>query len=136
MPLFIREEIQATTSILADIQHVDREIEATVRRIRELEENRRALTEELEELRIKDDEEEESAQSSSCQNEIDAQVPEEQAPREQRSTEVDFHTLAKEAASSSKKEEPSSYTSLLVLRSQDDMVGGGLVQNQVHSRVA
>ena len=139
MPILTRDDIEATTSILADIELVDREIEATIRRIRELKKNRQSLTEslaeELEELHMQD-EGEESSSLPPCQNKIDLQVPEEQAHREQRSTEVVCHTLAEEAVLSSKKEEASSRTSLLTLRSNGDMEGDGLVQNQVHSRVA
>ena len=153
MFVLTRKDIQATTGILADIEHVDREIEATIRRIRELKKNRRSLTEELEELNMSqgekdaEGEEDEDFETSSppppsCQNRCDdtsPQVSEEQRPREPRSSEVDSpDKLSKEAASLStgKEEGTSPRISLLTLRSQGDTDDDGLVPNQVRSRVA
>lgn len=141
MSILTRDDIEATTSILADIAHVDREIEVTIRRIRDLKKNRRSLTEELEELHIqqqekdaegKEDFETLSPPPPSCQNKCDGtspQVSEEQRPREPRSSEV-------ASLSTGKEEGTTPHTSLITVRSRNNTEGDGLVQNQVHPHVA
>ena len=141
MSVLTREDIEATTSILADIEHVDREIEATIRRTRELKKNRRSLTEELEELHTQQQQQEEEGEvetssppTPTSQNKCGGATR--SARQVSEEPKLSKETASLSACAGKKEEETSPRISLLALRSQDDTEGDGLVQNQVRSRVA